>query len=51
MRKLEKTQSLLDSLIDENHVKSEVEREKIVDKIISMGTLQLVYRVCPKEIK
>ena len=51
MRRLTKTLSLLELYTDENVEKDEKQKEKIVNKIIGLGSLQMIYKNCHRDQK
>lgn len=51
MKRLEKTHSLLERLLDERPFKSEEERQSVLNRVISMGVLQLIYKNCHRDQK
>jgi len=51
MKRLEKTLVLLEKLLDEKNTKGEEERKNLINKVVSMGVLQLIYKNCHRDQK
>lgn len=51
MKRLEKTLILLEKLLDEKNTKGEEERKILINKVVSMGVLQLIYKNCHRDQK
>lgn len=51
MKRLQTAQKLLDKLLDEKICKRQEQKQLLINKIISMGVLQLIYKISHKDQK